>query len=118
MARGARSEEGWKTGLSLRIFPKIAIYGLILAGISQGYGEVAAAIFYSGIMGITLTSLVKNASVLNWVSGELANFLERNVDRNKNIIAKEIQDDDKHTESVKAHNSTRSVGKKSDSKKT
>jgi hypothetical protein len=85
MVRGAKSTEGWKTGLALRIFPKIAVYGLILAGISQGYGEIASAIFYSGIMGITLVSLGKNAAVLGWIEGSVADFLQKYVDEHKNF---------------------------------
>ena len=85
MVRGAKSTEGWKTGLALRIFPKIGVYGLVLAGVSQGYGTIAANIFYSGIMGVTLASLGKNAAVLGWIEGGTADFLQKYVDGHKNF---------------------------------
>ena len=86
MVRGIKSDAGFQSNLALRIFPKIAVYGIILAGINSGFGATLGTIFYSGITGITLVSLVKNAASIGWIKGEVAEFLKKHVDRHKNDI--------------------------------
>ena len=86
MVRGIRSEEGFKTNLALRIFPKIAVYGLILSGVQKGFPDMVESVFYSGIIGITLISLVKNAAAIGWIKGEVAVFLKKYVDKHKNPL--------------------------------
>jgi len=85
MIRGTKSEDGFKTGLALRIFPKIAIYGLIIAGITAAYGVIGATIIYGGLMGITLTSLGRNSAELGYITGDVADFLKKYVDKNKTL---------------------------------
>lgn len=86
MIRGVKSETGFQTNLAARFFPKLAIYCIILSGINVTFGQQSgiATVFFSGIMGITLISIIKNAAMLGYFKGDVAIFLEKYVDSHKN----------------------------------
>ena len=92
MVRGFKSDDGFKTNKALRIFPKLAVYAIVLSVIRDTFGFTLANIVYSGIIGITLISAIKNAAAIGWITGEAARFLLNHVDRYKNKQVKDAKE--------------------------
>lgn len=93
MIKGIRSPVGFVTAKALRIFPIIVTHLFIVAVINQTAGIIVATIAGGGITAITAISVIKNASVIGWIGGEVARYLERKIDTHKNT-EKSNQNDD------------------------
>jgi len=85
MARGIKSEEGFKTAKALRIFPIITIHTIMLATVNNFLGDTAAYAFSFSVISVTIVSVLKNAVVLRWIDNDLASKILKNIDTHKKI---------------------------------